>query len=423
MRQRGRPQDAAGRLPYRRRVGRGRRRASSEIFRHNNLALRTRDFFTWGLAFGDSYIMVSPNPDDSGRPFITQEHPFECITSDDPITGAPRAALKLYHDDDLEEDRAYVFLPGQVHVATRGTGFNQPTSWDWNDGLSFALPNGLEDVIPVRHFRNENGTGDFEPHLDTLNRINETLFDRLSVQKYQAFSMRVFSGLPMQDGDGKDIDYSEIWSQDPGSVVTLGQITDDQDKPVSNAIQMFETTPVPMDPFRMAVLDDMKTFAVETSTPLHLITPDAAQGSAEGASLQREAGTWKTEDRRARGQQALAETMSLAFRFAGLDDRTDPTKKIEVIWAPPERYSLAESAAAAQQLRSAGIPLETIAETTLQMSPEEISRMNQQLADEALRAPVTAGEANQVRRVAPNLTSNPNGQEQVDDGNDARAAA
>lgn len=389
---------------------------ASAIFRANRLDLKMADVFDWMLTYGDSYAMVTPNPRNPQLPYITQEDPFHAITDDDPVTGEPRAALKLVHDETLSQDRAYVFLPGQVYVATRNTGGQygrQLTDWDWDTAASFVFPAGMEDVIPLRRFQNLQGAGEFEAHLDTLDRINETLFNRIMAMQFQATAMRIIAGLPQEDVEGNPIDYSTIFSNDPGSIVTLGSLEDEDGTP--RQLQFWESRAIDFEPFRTAIESDMKSFAVATSTPLHLITPDAAQGSAEGANLQREAGTWKSEDRRRRVEHPLAEVMALAFRFAGRADRSD-ANDIRVIWAPAERFSLAESASSASQLRGAGIPLETIAETVLQMDPEAINRMNQQLADEALRAPVTAAEASLVNQVTAN-------QEPVNDRTDNATTA
>jgi hypothetical protein len=54
---------------------------------------------------------------------------------------------------------------------------------------------------------------------------------------------------------------------------------------------------VDLGPVRQAIRDDVQDLAAVTRTPLFYLTPDAANGSAEGASLAREGLVFKTEDR------------------------------------------------------------------------------------------------------------------------------
>lgn len=378
------------------------------ICRSNKFNIVTADVFAWMLGLGDGYMMVGPGQDDPALPSITAEHPNQAITSDDPITGRPRAALKLFRDDELELDRAYLMLPGVVRVASRSL---QQADWTWDDELSFQLPANMSDVVPMRRFRNRRGIGEFEPHLDILDRINETLFDRLVMQKYQALHMRIFAGLPSADDDGNPIDYSAIFSNDPGSVVTLGE--------TEKQIQMFETTPTDLGPLRQAVQDDMKAFAAATSTPLHLLFQDAAGGSAEGAALQREGGTWKVEDRRQRAEYQLAEVMGLAFRFAGDADRTDVTK-IRTVWAPAERFSLAERYnAAGIARRQVGEPFDSIMVNVLQYTPDELEWIRAQRADDALFQPIQPTEAGAAAQAAGVAGTDQSG---AADGTDAAGA-
>ena len=66
--------------------------------------------------------------------------------------------------------------------------------------------------------------------------------------------------------------------------------------------------------------------------------------------------------------------MSLALLFAGETERAS-RGDMEIIWASPERYTLAERASAASQLKDI-VPDTTIARDVLQYTPQEISRMN-----------------------------------------------
>jgi hypothetical protein len=79
----------------------------------------------------------------------------------------------------------------------------------------------------------------------------------------------------------------------------------------------WESNPADITGILAAVRDDVKEFAAMTDTPLHLITPDAANQSAEGASLMREGLVFKVKDRRARMNPRLVLLFKMAFAFAG----------------------------------------------------------------------------------------------------------
>jgi hypothetical protein len=64
------------------------------------------------------------------------------------------------------------------------------------------------DLVPVVRFKNRRGVGEYEPHLDLLDRIDNEVFRRIGISAYQAFRQRAAIGLPNEDEDGQEIDYS-----------------------------------------------------------------------------------------------------------------------------------------------------------------------------------------------------------------------
>jgi hypothetical protein len=371
---------------------------ADKIARANDLSLKFTDIAEWMLEFGDSYSIVGA-PGDDGVPLITAEDPRQVITAHDAATGGYLAGLKVFRDDWDTADFAYLYLPGQVFVATRksrssliGTQYYRfnPSGWDWDNERSGSLP---YSVVPVTRFPNQRGVGEFEPHLDLLDRINNTILDRVTVSKIQAFRQRAAKGLPDvyppgHPQAGQTIDYTGVFEADPGALWK-----------VPEGVDFWESAPIDLGPIRMAIQDDIQSFAMLTSVPLHTVTPDAANGSAEGASLLREGQTFKVEDRRLRTGVGLARTMSLAFQFMGDQVRADRSM-IETIWAPAERYSLQEKSQAAAEQKAAGVPDAMIAEKVLQWSPSDIARAKQERADAFFAAVAPA--------VAPPMASVPN---------------
>jgi hypothetical protein len=117
----------------------------------------------------------------------------------------------------------------------------------------------------------------------------------------------------------------------------------------------------------------MKEFAAVTRTPLHMFTPDAISGSAEGATLAREGLLFKAEDRTERFRPNLQRYFRMSLAYAGR--RTD---EVDVRWAPFERYSLSQRSDAARAAKETGVPQEAIYTDFWQVSPETAQRYKRQ---------------------------------------------
>src|SRR5690606_14672608 len=151
------------------------------------------------------------------------------------------------------------------------------------------------------------GRGEFERHLAILDRINYTILSRLEIATLQAFRQRAIKGdLPRKDAQGNLIDYDDIFSADPGALWMVPATAD-----------IWESGQVDLGPIRSAVRDDVQDLAAVTRTPLFYLTPEATNGSAEGASLAREGLVFKAADRLAETTAPWARVMQLAFLFEG----------------------------------------------------------------------------------------------------------
>ncbi len=144
---------------------------------------------------------------------------------------------------------------------------------------------------------------------------------------------------------------------------------------VPKDFEIWESAQADFGPFINAKRDDVKEFAAVTSTPLHLITPDAANGSAEGAGLMRESATAKVRDRRARTTPPLKLLWRIAFALAGEVERGEYMK---LHWGPIEFRTLAEMASAASQAGES-LSVEMIGQKIWQMTPDEVDQNISQL--------------------------------------------
>jgi hypothetical protein len=345
------------------------------------------------LAMGAGYVIVGGIDPEIGAPLITPEDPRQVYAELDPVRRRRvRAAIKVWHDDVAEVDRAYLYLPGEVWTASRraSSAYDHPVlsvdaqvapgGWTWDAGTPEALP---APVVPVVPFLNRPDLfsrpgGEFEAHVALLDRINYTLLSRLEIATLQAFRQRAIKGVPARDERGQEIDYSNVFASDPGALWLLPATAD-----------LWESGQVDLGPLRNALSDDVEHLAAVTRTPMHYFRPSEANQSAEGASAAREALVFKVRDRLAQGGESWEQVMSLVFIFAGDAERASRAD-MEVLWEDPQRYTLAERADAAGKALAAGVPWRTIMSDIWQFSPQQIDRMEAERTQDALLAALRA---------------------------------
>jgi len=356
------------------------------IWQSNSLDADSALIHRTALGLGRAFVIVGGVDPEIGAPVISIEDPAEVIVSPHPIyRRRARAALKLFREDGI--DRAYVYVPGEVWRFERVRGLNRhdvplllaPSEWQVM-GDPVRVPDGL---VPVVEFANKPSikgepAGEIEAHLSILDRIDYQILQQLQIATLQAFRQRAVKGMPNTDEHGNEIDYSDIFAADPGALWLLPDTAD-----------LWESGQVDLGPVRQAIKDDVQNLAAVTRTPLFYLSPDAASGSAEGASLAREGLVFRTEDRISQMTEAWERVMSYAFRFAGDPERA-AMPDMEVLWAPVERFSLGERYDAASKATAAGVPWRTVMQDVLGFSPQQVDRMEAERLTDAILAPPVA---------------------------------
>lgn len=359
------------------------------IWQANALDADSNVAFRAQLALSVAFMIVGGPDQDIGAPLITTEDPREVTVETDPRRRRKvLAGLKVFRDDVFGADRAYLYLPGQVIRAAKAIGQNDQNpvtstleGWEW-DSLS-TLPGEVVPVVPFvnRPNMSGHGVGEFETHLALIDRINYSVLQRLEIATMQAYRQRAVKGdLPTHDAAGNEVDYDNIFEAGPGALWQLPANT-----------EIWESGQVDLGPIRQSIIDDERALAAVTGTPLYRFTPDAAAGSAEGASLQREGLVFKATDRISQATESLEQVMSLAFLFNGDEERASRSD-MEVLWAPPDRVTMAEKYDAATKATAAGETWRSIMQDVLQKTPQQIARMESERASEAfLTASLDAG--------------------------------
>ena len=348
-------------------------RKAREIWNANDLDVGSADVHRTMLSLSRAYAIVGLD-DETGDALITDEDPRQVITQHYPAL--PRrvlAGLKILRDQPSNTDYAYLYLRGktvsdrcQVWKAARPVRRTQrlvgsmfrASDWEWDDYSELTIRE-----CPVVRFENARSQGEYEQHLDLLDRINHMVLQRLVIATMQAFRQRAVQGdLPEVDAAGNKIDYNQLFVADPGAMWTLPE-----------GVSIWESTQVDLAGILESVRDDIINLGAVTFTPLHYLLPESSRsgGSAEGAQLTREGLVFKTEDRIARANIGWRQVMSLAFRLTGDEQRAD-LKALEPIWAPAERLTLSERADAAS--KATDVPWRTKMTELWGFDPEIVDR-------------------------------------------------
>lgn len=375
---------------------------AKQIMETSGFAAAMKDALTFMFTMSEAYMMVVPAMPDAAdqTPLITAEDPRLCIGEPDPMNpNVLRAALKLGYDDVRQRVIAWVY-PGdgfRYQASQPGTGWMGVTisaqGFVW-DCPPVAMPLlGQYGGVPVVRLVNAHGMGEYEKHLDLLDRINETILDRLAITKFQSFRQRGVIGDIEGDEDDEDspieqIDWNNIFSASPGAVWRL---------PAGSSF--WESAQADLTPIMNAIKADVMEFAAVTRTPLHLVTPDVATQSAEGASLMREGIVFKVRDRRDRVNPSLVQLWKMAFALAG-----EPRAAVQMLWGPIETFSLAEKGQLIAQTRGVLSRARQLVDILEMTPPEAEDNAQELLQDQILDSQLTVAPPPSIVRVTEQIS-------------------
>lgn len=339
----------------------------AQLFNELDLVRKFQEAFRYALAQRRGYIIVSGDS-------VRVSGPGETIVKKDG-DGNTIAALYMYRDEMNDRDVMILARPGYTRHMYK-TGLSQlpghgkvwmlvPDAWE----LQPPVPSGVEGV-PVFEFSTVDGKSLLEKHLPTMERINHGVLQRLILIAMQAFRQRALKGLPLKDKEGNDIDYTGAFESAPDSVWALPPNVD-----------IWESGQADLSSVLNAVKDDLRYLAVESKTPLYMISPDDANGSAEGASTQRETLVFDVEALIGVVEAPVKAVLGAVLRQRGEAERADPAA-FKLIWSAPRRSSLTERAQAALTAKNAGIPFRLVMEKFAELAPDEVADALQQRNDD-----------------------------------------
>lgn len=391
---------------------------ANEIMENSGFAAQFKDIEVFKSAMGESFAMVVPAPVGSGeKPTVHAIDPRRCVGIEDPFNPVRlKAALVKQWDVEANAEIAHMFLPGGKWTV------NQDQNGQWNkvDNEPTQIITGLGSLggIPVVRFENPLGMGEYEAHIDVLDRLIDITLQSLVLMRYQSFRPTAVMGdEPETDQfDDENTDYDQYQppvSQDAVDRASAPPASDFKDVlkagpgevwKLPENWKVWQGAPGDVQGIQNAKKDTAKEFAAVSHTPLYLITPDDANGSAAGAELLREALTSKIRDRRSRDTVSLKLLWRIAFAMSGEKARgTD----IKLRWGPMEFKSLTEKGSATSQAKGV-LSNRRIQRDIWEMPPEDIEENEAELEAERLMAEARAAALAARQQQQPNQPNQPN---------------
>jgi len=381
-------------------------RASDEawaIWQDNSLdALFARGLRT-GLIKGETSLIVWA--DGKGDPRITVEDGAQVIVATDPATGARRAALKMWLDEDEARLFATLYLPDAIHKyqAPQRTTRNlarRPGTWDQRivDGEPWPLPNplGVVPVIPIPNRPGLSGAGvsEIKAIVPIQDVINANLVQILLAGQFSAFRQRWASNVTLEvDPDtGKPVL--------PWVIAQDRLLTAPPPAPGEPEVRFGEYGQTDLSGYVSVHETAVQAMATLSRTPPHYFLGQSGTFPSGESLRAAETGlVSKAKDRIRDDSEPVELAMRLAFALKALAPGISSTaasrytrwsdmKRAETQWRDPESRTESEHVDALMKQKALGVPDEILWER-VPYSPQEIERIKAVRATTATQPPTT----------------------------------
>lgn len=316
-------------------------RAPWRLWQANDLDGRQVAIHRAALAYGQAYGTALPGVDDFGQPtaVLRGVSPRRMLAfyTDPAEDDWPRFALRV--DSAGREWMLRLYDEERVHYVALKDG-----GWTY-------IEDRVHDagVCPVVRFANQldlegRTDGEVEPFIPLAKRINKTTYDRLLTQHFSSWKVRTVAGMVQPDTAEEATEKRLQLRQDDLLVA------EDPDT-------KFGTLPeTALDGFIRAGDADVKTLAAATQTPVHALTGDMINLSAEALAAARASLDAKVSER----QRSMGKSHDQWLRLGSLiNGDVDSARDVmaHVTWADTSIRSLAEAADALGKLATMlGVP-------------------------------------------------------------------
>lgn len=316
----------------------------------NRMFSRQRAIYRGALAYGYSYATAMPG--DSGAVLRGR---------------SPRDLYAVYGDVvDDEYPMYYLLVKGDLKYivdeeAVYTLGEERNSRGETN--LTFIEENIHNiGVAPAVRYSNQidlegRTPGEVEPYTQVAERINKTTYDRMLIQHFNSWKVRTATGLDMPN-DPADRERVKM-------LLRQGDILTGEEGVTFGTLD--ETSP---DGLINATEEDMKILAVVTQTPVHALTGNLVNLSADAIAEARAAADLKVHERKVGFGDSNEQLLRLASHIEGrAEDAADFSLRTD--WADLQSRSMSQSADAlgkmAQMLK---IPVELLWDRIPTVTPE-----------------------------------------------------
>lgn len=351
----------------------------------NRMDARQSTLYRYALRHGDAFLIVGTHPKGQ-RPRWTIESARSVAVEVDPAEPlARRAAARLWADPVEGVWNATLWLPG-----VRYTYRTRPAASLLPDGGMVSPPAGADgwievrkdrspEAIPVIPFTNGDeltaGEAEFARGIDTQDRLNLTLLNRLTSERYSAFRQRWAANLDLEEDPvtGKAVQpfvpgSTELWvagSPDPGSPeVRFGDFAQ------TDTTQMLA-----------GVTSDIKAYMAETTTPVYYMPGDLTNVGADTIAAIDAGHISKCYLKHATWGEAWEEVLGSSADVMGV---SVDLSRAEAQWERPENWHPTQVADLVSKYVTAGVPLPVVMED-IGRSPQYIDRLRTAMAEDEAR--------------------------------------
>lgn len=351
------------------------------------------------LAYGYSYAKVLPGVNEFGEstPVIrgvsprrmiamyaepeNDEWPMVAMQADPAkIKGELGWLLRVYDDE----------VVYRLHADGSGSGLEFVTFEEHNIKL-----------CPVVRFANSldlegRADGEVEPFIPVAARINQTVFDRLVVQRFASWVVRTIAGMAKPEGD-EDAAATRLRLK-----VEDILIAEDPDTKFGTL------SATPLEGFIEAAKTDISTLAAVTQTPAHELLGTMANLSAEALAAARASLTSKVHERKTMFGESWEQVLRLSAWVMN-DEAGARDRSAQVRWADTEIRSLAQAADALGKLATMlGVPVEMLWEKIPSFTQQDVERakmlVQQNDGMAALLRELAGGQTSPAEGVPPTFT-------------------
>lgn len=383
---------------------------ADEIWDRNELHVEEEDLNIQTLVKGDGYLMVWPDPDETGdkkAEVYFNDALYTSVFYDPTRRRRIARATKSYVD--MEGiPHLYIYTPEQIleYQGSTQTPRGQVELMQLRGEVMDILPNGwilLDDQrnpfgeVPVFHFRNKSGGGthgmsELKSVVPMQNAVNKLLMDLMVGSEFGSFRQKWVAG----GGVPKNPDGTSGWRTGGDRV---WHTTDPQAK-------FGEFGQIDLEPIFRSIDSTIGHIAKITQTPMHYLRTSGDMPSGEALKTAESGLVGKCRAR----QKSLGASWSKAMTFAvrlemGLDELDKP---LMPVWKDPEIRHDLEQAQTAQLKSIMGVPLEQLWSEHFDYTQDQIDEFIKK--NKALAAAVLAQVVAQVGQLPPGseaVTANP----------------